>query len=133
MAESLVLPAHSETDYHGASISIEKEFGVVVLVLGSFRSGPRSDETHEQIQEIFEDLPYRKLLIDHREARWPLSTNELAQRFRAQATNLPPLKVGVLCNDREDEVVVLGAEIFRRAGHEVLVSTSEAEILAFLG
>lgn len=128
----LLLPGPAAVEYQGATVDTDPSRGFVLMKLTAFRSNVRARDAFDFCMEVYEDQSDRVLVLDMREAYWPLETAKLAERFAEHARRVPRSRVAVLCEDPDHEVMVVHREANIEAGHTVLYTASEDEALAFV-
>ncbi|TGY87552.1 hypothetical protein E5163_14040 [Marinicauda algicola] len=131
-AGTRIVPGPAAVEYQGATVDADPARGFVLMKLSAFRSDVRARDAFDFCMEVYEEQPDRRILLDMREAYWPLETAKLAQRFREHAGRVPRSRVAVLCHEPGHDVMVAHREANVAAGHTVLYTSDEAAALAFL-
>ena len=127
-----LIPRPDAVEYQGAYVDIDQENGFVLMRLTQFRSDIRARDAFDFCMEIYEEQELRTVVLDMREARWPLETGGLIARFREHAVRVPRSRVAVLCTEPEGDVMTAHRQANIEAGHEVLYTDDEAAAWSFI-
>lgn len=127
-----LIPRAHAAEYQGAYVDIDPDNGFVLMRLTQFRSDVRARDAFDFCMEMYEEQALRTIVLDMRDARWPLQTAGLAARFREHAARVPRSRVAVLCSEPGSEIMTAHREANIEAGHEVLYTDDEDAAWVFI-
>lgn len=132
MPPRLIKPSAHSAEYFGATFEVDDRNGYALSVIRDFQSPARAKESFSFVLEAYMEQERRNLILDLRGTSWPMDIKELERRFGAQAKMLPKSRIGAICDDPNDPILILAAAAYRAEGHTVLLSSDEAEVLNFV-
>lgn len=118
-------------EYLGSSFTVDNAHGYVLISFKSYRSEAKGEEAFDFMLELYSEQPIRRLIYDTRPALWPSDNAALKRRFRRHGQRMPRSVIAVVCNDVNDPQMLIGKEAYEHAGHDVFLTTSEAEAIEF--